>query len=684
MTNIVLTFQTGDVLGEFLTINATAAGVGVPGFSEEFVTLRQGKLQSTAPNGYTAAQAAEKYAEAYNLDWSYHGGTPDDLTSLATAVGNVVTINFFIASWQIQAPTGDAITNSSVTYVINNDVPEDDKTITLDGFSGYVGFECSQCYADVSVTGGTGPYNVYKKGSTTKLLDGVTSPMQIPMIRFETQEYRITDSLDAEIGYITITSPKAVSTKVIEIDVENTPAGANVTVTVPFIHSDVSPYTYSLTGSGYQSSNTFSGLAADNYTMYVKDNFGCVKTVNFVVDGVTEVTETVFYLSGVNALRYAKIDSNRRNYINTLSCNEMRSYKLPYIHKYQESESITTQFKTNAQYINAYAVTNKGAKTSLTAIAMTQNIGKQIKTTSTFFNFGEGQSALYFGVVDVLNYVTETVEYQTDFGFTLPEWANTPGQWLTIETFGSLKIDSIQYSETYNAFVAVFDNVYTGAPVSKKTAATYNLQPYEVYEFIADMSTLPELFNIVIEVGTDSNNLDFEYISEKIQRFVPTDRWFEINYSDSLNKGGMVYQTGITHKIWLEGLEDYVGESETEGYNGDTAYFVTDNSVFRSHRFTFPRLSSEMAHKMRLIVGHENLEINGIAFKLAEAPDVKSTNNNNLKTFSVTLKPTGDEFLTDKQEVVEFGEAAAKNAEIAAAIEAANGKALMLWTKTNG
>jgi hypothetical protein len=45
------------------------------------------------------------------------------------------------------------------------------------------------------------------------------------------------------------------------------------------------PYTYSLTGlpGSYQSSNTFTGLAAGPYTAYVKDNGGCVSTKQITV-----------------------------------------------------------------------------------------------------------------------------------------------------------------------------------------------------------------------------------------------------------------------------------------------------------------------------------------------------------------------------------------------------------------
>jgi len=45
----------------------------------------------------------------------------------------------------------------------------------------------------------------------------------------------------------------------------------------------ITPYSYSLDGITYQSSATFSGLAAGSYLLYVRDAFGCVKTTPIVV-----------------------------------------------------------------------------------------------------------------------------------------------------------------------------------------------------------------------------------------------------------------------------------------------------------------------------------------------------------------------------------------------------------------
>lgn len=43
------------------------------------------------------------------------------------------------------------------------------------------------------------------------------------------------------------------------------------------------PYNYSINGENYQSSPSFTGLAAGNYTLYVKDNLGCSHTSGFTI-----------------------------------------------------------------------------------------------------------------------------------------------------------------------------------------------------------------------------------------------------------------------------------------------------------------------------------------------------------------------------------------------------------------
>ncbi len=539
---------------------------------------------------------------------------------------------------------------------------------------------CTDALGNVTANGGNDLYHVYELPSLTQVLTGQSSPLAIPTLRGVSKTFRVTDTTGFFIGEIQLDAPRQLIDADISLSVTNNITSSTITISVVFISEDIQPLTYSLDDITYQESNIFSGLLPGTYTVYVLDDFGCkISKGSIVIDGVTTVTETVFSISEINALRFSKIESGKKNHKNTLSCNELKKVAYPFFHRYLESDIITTQFKTNAQYINIYGIEGDGTQHPITESIKTSNVGLVAKSTCTYFNLGSGRSAIYFGVVDILDPVTSAFIQETNFGFILPIWANTKGQSVDISGIGTVPIDSIGYSDTYKSFVAEFNISYTGLAEERTLLAQYNLQPYEVYEFSFSMAAFPELFNIVIEVGVDSNNISETHISEKVRRVEDSDDLLEVVYYDVENLGGMVYQTGIQHKMLLEGLIDNEGEQETEGYNGDTDFFVTDNIVYDTQMFEFYRLSSEMITKLRLVSTHEFLIINGLSYKIAQAPEIKKSKFNNSRTFSVLLKRGGDSVLSSPQEILSgSGDA------IAGAVEASQGKALVLWTKTNG
>jgi hypothetical protein len=676
-STIKLTFLSAPIAEENISISIDT-GTGIYSLTETFKSIRSRAYEVSIaqpdenPN-VERNRAALNYLSAWNLDYKNYGSN-SNLT--ATTSDNTVTITLNNTAWQFTDVVGTAINSGAVSFTITNGTRENPKAVSFTNFEASTNV-CSDAKANLTATGGTESFKVYVNNVLT--LNGVAAPFQLTNARGSVKTIRVTDSLDALIGELTLRTPRKFIEEDISIEVDNLESGATVSIDTKYISNDILPLTYSLDGTTYKSENIYSGLANDSYTLYVKDAFGCVTTKDFVVDGQTSLAKTVFTISDVNALRFAKFEEGKKNHLNTLSCNELRSLSQTYFHRYTLDDVISTQFKTNAQYINAYTLDREGATNALSVVKHTTNIGNRAKSTCTLFNYEIGKTGVYFGAVDMVDYDTNAVLSQTDFGFTLPEWANTVGQYVNVEGIGEVKIDDIGYSEFYDAFVLVLKFGLTETS-SSRISATYNIQPYEVYQFDVAMSLQPEVFNVVIEVGSDAQNISHTYISEKIKRVVDSDRLFEISYWDSSNKGDMVYQTGIVHKLRLEGMTDYLGEQDTEGYNGDTEYYVTDNSIYNTQRFYFPRLSNEMAHKLRMVVAHEKLIINGVSFKLSEAPEVSGDINNNFKTFSVTLKQGGDAFLESKDEIIN---GSADNEALSGAVEASRGKALLLWTKSN-
>lgn len=78
-----------------------------------------------------------------------------------------------------------------------------------------------------------------------------------------------------------VTQPTAISGSVNAVD--PAPEQNNGIATI-IAQGGVAPYTYSLNGTNYQSSNVFSGLSAGTYTGYIQDENNCIETVQFVLD----------------------------------------------------------------------------------------------------------------------------------------------------------------------------------------------------------------------------------------------------------------------------------------------------------------------------------------------------------------------------------------------------------------
>jgi hypothetical protein len=720
-STITLTFNTSPEvsLNETLSINVNI-GSGTLPLLETFKLSRFRNYQSAVNDPYDVNQTATNYASSFNLDYSNTGlvnfGTGKFGSLVATSLANVVTITLNNPSWLFLASSGTAIDNGSINSTFSNDTLAVDKNVTIASYSENTANKCNKTDVELTIQGGDNSYSVYVDDVLT--VSAQTSPVTVIIDRGIPKALRVVDSLGSLIGTVQTINTRSIIEEDINITIANYTSGATVSSTITFISAEISVYTYSLDNVTFQSSSTFTGQTSNNYILYVKDGFGCVKSKSFIVDGVTVVSETVFDISEINSFRFAKVESGKKNQKNTLSFNELRLTKYGYTQKYLANDVITTQFKTNANYINCYSLNNEGVKIPLTAVKKTSNINLQAKSTSTYFNIGNGRSAIYFGVVNSLNYLTNVAIEQLNYGSSLPIWANTEGNLVTIDGLGQVPIDSIGYSESKNSFILEFNIAYTGADVSKNISAEYNIQPYEIYEFntliserfrsfteellynfksrceifeaescVTDfvnsiypnsLKSASNSFNVLIEAGTDIDNIDFTYVSECINEVSDSDFLFDITYYDDENKGKFNYQTGIKNKLRIFGYQDDIGEQETEGYNGDKEYYVTDNVVFDVQRFTFLKLSTQMANKLRLVFAHKYVIINRLSYKLSEPPEVTGDGNYNMKKFVVNLKQSGEQFLTTEQELIIDSP---QSLEIGIALASAKGKGILAWTK---
>lgn len=137
-----------------------------------------------------------------------------------------------------------------------------------------------------------------------------------------------------------------------QVIINSSPFGANITINL-----NAAPdltIEYSLDNSTWQNSNSFSGITSGNYTVYVRDQYGCNKSFAMVV-GANNINVPYFYISKANSFRFVNrinfgTSANYKNDENTLSCEAFaKDKRLAYkeIQLFNSSDVITTQFKSN-------------------------------------------------------------------------------------------------------------------------------------------------------------------------------------------------------------------------------------------------------------------------------------------------------------------------------------------------
>ena len=135
----------------------------------------------------------------------------------------------------------------------------------------------------VTATLGSTPYQYSMDGGTFQASNVFTAVSAGP---------HAIDVKDANGCTKTITVTVAAGTTITGTAVQtqsscNTAPDGTITVTAT---SGTAPYTYSIDGTTYQSSNTFNNLLAGNYTLYIKDVNGCIGSITKTVTAGPGIT----------------------------------------------------------------------------------------------------------------------------------------------------------------------------------------------------------------------------------------------------------------------------------------------------------------------------------------------------------------------------------------------------------
>lgn len=445
----------------------------------------------------------------------------------------------------------------------------------------------------------------------------------------------------------------------IEVDVVNSPSGAAVTIIRSYPLSNIGDvnlvfpmtFTYSLDGTNYQSSNSWSGIEAGDYTAYIKDNLGCETTVDFTVDEFTANLvdyEDVFEVSNINPIRYKKVETwancgTQKTVENTLSHEENTPINnRNFVQWWQTCDTdIVTQVKTNYDTVTAKLIDCDGAETSLTVTKKTNNMDITDVRDGTITVNNSNQIGVYFGSGTTYDSTTLASNGTYNIGQSLMDWINE-GDYINIVGIGWVQVTSIASPTTDIPFYVAYtsatnDGFFTEPYPTLKITTVYNVANFERYEFSMDCTLLDGFYQIQID-GTDATATAVQFLSEWQHIKTAHNQHYVLEYYNTENNE-INYATGVTFKLRLpyHVALKWKPNEEQDIYITDTQTIPLNNRVRKLYEMTLKPLPTAMAQKVVLALSQDRVFINGVNYVKEGETDITPIGATNTYLVKATL-----------------------------------------------
>jgi len=647
-SQIQITFNEDLSLDNFIQITAQieppSSASSLLGLYQVWKNLRIGPNQTTigTPSDIVGERSAINYAAALSLDYGSSG------IFTITQVLNVVTIlsnNPYLTFLEFDG------TDSDVNFVII-----DSEGIVFDVIS--VDFlEATDKCSDVIIS-------VQTSELATNILAPILvagnteNPFNFTWPRNQALNFVCKNADNEQANQAFILTPSFFDISAKEVIINNSPTGANVTI---YLNSATDlEIEYSLDDATWQESNSFTGLTPDNYTVYVRDQYGCKQNFSVLISEVG-INSSYFKIPKSNSIRYANQivwgdAANYKNDDNTLSFQAFaKDKRLAHkeIQLFQSADVIPTQFRSNYAENLAKVIKADLTEVPVSVIKKSNNIGLKEKRDAKIFSYDTGKTGIYFITGNIYNYDTDVVTGTHNLNGTLPDWA-VEGNYIKIGASFYL-IESIVYDDSRNSDVIVFSNPYFGtANANQIVGCIYNLKNYEVYEFEIDMvNYLDERIQVRINAN-DPNFQDLVNISEFIEVAVRHEQTVDIHYWNE-NNTDMFYATGIKNRIRIPIFDAVASDDEeSENHKTDTNSVLLSAEFYEGDEFEFEPQTKEMHRKTKIALSHKFIFIDGVQYIKNGNFESEKLDDSNLYSLKVKMLKAGEPFINNSNNGFEF------------------------------
>jgi hypothetical protein len=411
---------------------------------------------------------------------------------------------------------------------------------------------------------------------------------------------------------------------------------------------------YSLNSTTWQASNNFTGLLPGNYTIYVRDQFGCLKNKDLTVATFvppTGITCPTTFISESMSIRFKhkevwdNYDIFKNDY-NTLSCEEDTVVANRYVQPFTPANVVTTQMLSNYESIYVNVIKENGSKINIPVKTMKTFLNRKDKRNAYVTAISPTKAGVYFNGGNVFDYDTNVVIGPSNLNGGLPDYASI-GNYVFIAYYNAwLLIEDIMYNEAANADMLVVSYSGQAGTVLTVASSNWNQKNFNVYEFVIDFAVfLNEYVQVEVLQVSSSGFGTYDYISEliEIRKYFPNMvelLWW--NYEDS----NVFYSTGIKN------LANYYLHSFTASNDNDVVINKTSNTSvmvsaasYDTKEIVLDDLSTGIMKQVAQALLHKGLMVNRISFIASGAPTSTVVDNTNIYRVNCVLIRTNPPYL---------------------------------------
>jgi hypothetical protein len=305
----------------------------------------ESSTSSTVPS---VAFVASNYAQAFQVDY--------DSTDLFEVQFNSADNSVVIQSDDDNVFDGFNISNSFATAVVTNTPSVTSLIITNVSFSPSAVNQCSNVKVRVDTNI---PFTAITRPFVSNLPAATFIEFELNRSLFFPITINTSDSRVADREALFQRTPPFILGSELIISESSTPQGVNLSVayaTGNMTGFSVFRFEYSLNNVDFQTSNTFTGLLNGTYTIYVRDNFGCVINTTYVIGNFVPGQNSAppyFYISPSNPLPFTitrnKIQQDNYNMDDLITKNQLNYPSFNYSCPFKPSDKLLS-FQVKSSY----------------------------------------------------------------------------------------------------------------------------------------------------------------------------------------------------------------------------------------------------------------------------------------------------------------------------------------------